>query len=720
MPILIPGVFDYSQLKKEIKRLKLKVSQIKTCFFANQSALVYLKDETLSKYYKDLIPSSDVIKEIRRVHEYVEKYKKLIEEERRAEMEFQKEEIKRLSGKERELLGRAILNLKGTKAGSKFHLYLVRFFREKPIETEISTGDVVLISKGNPLKSDLIGTVIRITERTITVAFENKPPKWVYKKGVRIDLYVNDITFKRMEENLEILRHAIGRQRELRNIILGLKLPEPAKETTFTPVDAGLNEVQKKAVSKCLGAKDFFLVHGPPGTGKTRTLTELIVQLVKQGKRVLATADSNIAADNLILGLRKYSDLKIVRIGHPARVMEELEEYSIFALFERHEEAKKLKDSWEGVRELIEKRDTYKKPIPQIRRGLSDEEILNLAQKGKGARGVSRESIRSMANWIVLNYEIEDRFQDLKEKEKQLFNKIILEADVVVSTNSMVLSDFLKDFSFDVAVIDEGSQQVEPSTLIPIMKVSCFYIAGDHKQLPPTVMSEKAKELENTLFERLVRGFPELSVMLEVQYRMNEKIMEFPNKHFYNGRLKAHSSVKNHTLADFGVKEPERFAEVLNPHEPLAFVDTKDFNAVEFQPKGSTSFENQGEAIIVNDLVKELLKMGVDKSWIGIITPYAAQVKLLKQMFLEKGIKVEVNSVDGFQGREKEIIIISFVRSNEKGELGFLKDLRRLNVAITRAKRKLIAIGNSKTLSTHPVYEDFLRYIEKEGVYFLM
>ncbi|NPA39096.1 MAG: IGHMBP2 family helicase [Thermodesulfobacteria bacterium] len=720
MPILVHGVYDYSQLKKELKRLKLRASQIKACFFANQCALLFFKDEALCRYYQDLIPPSNLVKEIRLVHEYVEKYKALIEEERRAEMEFQKEEIKRLSGRERELLGRAILNLKGTKAGSKFHLYLVRFFREKPIDTEISTGDVVLISRGNPLKSDLIGTVVKITERTITVAFENKPPKWVYKKGVRIDLYVNDITFKRMEENLEVLRHAIGRQRELRNILLGLKPPEPAEEVDFTPIDENLNEVQKKAVAKCLGAKDFFLVHGPPGTGKTRTLTELIVQLVKRGKRVLATADSNIAADNLILGLRKYPELKIVRIGHPARVMEELEEYSIFALFERHEEAKKLKDSWEGVRELMEKRDAYKKPIPQIRRGLSDDEILFLAQKGKGARGVSKESIRSMANWIVLNYEIEDRFQELKEMEKQLFNKIILNADVVVSTNSMVLSDFLKDFSFDVAVIDEGSQQVEPSTLIPIMKASCFYIAGDHKQLPPTVLSEKAKELENTLFERLVKNFPELSVMLEVQYRMNEKIMNFPNEHFYEGKLKAHPTVKTHTLADLKVGTPEKFIEVLDPKEPIAFIDTKEFNAVEFQPEGSTSFENQGEAIIVDDLVRELLKMGVNKDWIGIITPYAAQVKLLKQMFLEKGLKIEVNSVDGFQGREKEVIIISFVRSNEKGELGFLKDLRRLNVAITRARRKLIAIGNSETLSNHPVYQDFIEYIKKNGVYYLM
>ncbi len=717
MPLLIPGIFEEKHLKKALKSLGIKLSEVKQIFLANYSALVYLKDESLCKFYPHLVPDKNTIREIKTVHEYVERFKTLINLERIAEIKTREEEIKRLSGKERELFGRAILNLRGFKAGTKFHLHLVRFSREKPIETEIKTGDVVLISQGNPLRSNLVGTVFRITEKTITVAFEQKPPQWVYKKGIRIDLYVNDVTYRRMEENLEILRHAEGRQRILRNIIIGLNEPQLTEEVDFSPVDSNLNETQLKAVKKALGAKDFFLIHGPPGTGKTRTLTELIVQLVRQGKKVLATADSNIAVDNLILNLSKYPDIKLVRIGHPARVMEELERFSIFALFEKHSEFETIQKEWTKVRSLIEKRDKFVKPVPKVRRGLSDEEIIYFGKKRQRVRGISPSTLRSMANWLILNQEIDKRIKALKEKEESIFKDLILSADVVLSTNSMAHSEFLQNIHFDVAVIDEGSQQIEPSILIPIMKAKKFYIAGDHKQLPPTILSEFAKELENTLFERLINKFPELSIMLEIQYRMNEKIMEFPNKEFYNGFLKSAELVKTHTLADLKVKTPEKFKKILAPDEAISFLDISESNAEEYQPEGSTSYENYYEAHLVLSLVEELLKMEVNKKDIGIITPYSAQVKLIKQLFLEKNLKIEVNTVDGFQGREKEVIIISFVRSNKEGEIGFLNDLRRLNVAITRARRKLICIGNAKTLTHHPTYKKFIEYIKAMGVF---
>ena len=716
MPILIPGVITEKRLLRELKKLGLTKHDVSRFCFANSSALVYLKDESLCRVYEDLVPDEKTEREIKTVHEYVERFKYLIDVERLAEMEFQEEEIKRLSGRERELLGRAILDLKGSKVGMKFHLHLVRFWREKPIETEIGTGDIVLVSRGNPLKSDLLGTVLRITEKTVLVAFDNKPPQWVFKKGVRLDLYVNDITFKRMEENLEEVRHASGRKRELRNIIVGLALPSLPEEEIFTPVDERLNESQKTAVSKSLGAKDFYLIHGPPGTGKTSTVTELIVQLVKRGNKVLSTADSNIAADNLLLNLSKYENLKLVRIGHPARVLEELERFSIFALFEEHEKSHIIKEGWEKVRELIEKREQYLKPVPSLRRGMSDEEIIHLGKKGKSFRGVPAKKIKSMANWLLVNYEIDIRINALKEMEKHLFNEIIADADVVISTNSMVKSELLEGFEFDVAVIDEGSQQVEPSTLIPIMRAKRFFIAGDHKQLPPTVTSEEAKELEKTLFERLIQTHENLSSMLTVQYRMNEKIMKFPSKEFYDGKLIADESVRNHTLADFNLAPPPQiYKEILDPCQSVVFVDTSQINALEFKPSGSTSYENYEEAVICVKLVSTLLKMGLDRKDVGVITPYANQVKLIKELLSEKEIKVEVNSVDGFQGREKEVIIISFVRSNETGEIGFLKDVRRLNVAITRPKRKLIAVGNSKTLSTFPVYCRFIDYVKREG-----
>ena len=720
MPLLFEGVYEGKKLLKELKRLGLKKGDVGQVFLANGKTLVYLKDESLCSLYPELVPSQEEAEEIKKVHLYVEKFKYLIDVERLAEIEAQEEEIRRLSGRERELLGRAILDLKGTKAGTKFHLHLVRFWREKPIETEIATGDIVLVSKGNPLKSDLLGTVVKITEKTVTVAFDNRPPNWVYKKGVRIDLYVNDVTFKRMEENLEELRHAAGRQRELRNVVIGLREPEPYREQPFDPADRRLNETQRSAVSKALGSKDFFLIHGPPGTGKTSTITELIVQLVKRGEKVLATADSNVAADNILLNLSRYPHLKLVRIGHPARVLEELERFSIYALFEEHPKSQQVKEGWEKVRELIEKRDQHTKPVPQLRRGMSDDEIVYFGKKGKSFRGVPKKVMRSMAEWILANYEIDVRIKALKEMETLILREIVENADVVVSTNSMVKSELLEGFRFDSAVIDEGSQQVEPSTLIPVSRADRFFIAGDHKQLPPTVASPEAKELEKTLFERLINRHPELSSMLRVQYRMNEKIMEFPNREFYDGKLVAAPEVASRTLADLGLSEPAKFKEVLDLQEPLAFLDTSNINAEEFQPAGSTSYENYEEAKLAVELAVELHRMGLDRREIGIITPYAAQVKLIKQLLLEKELKVEVNSVDGFQGREKEAIIVSFVRSNDRGEVGFLKDLRRLNVAITRPRRKLIAIGNAKTLSAHPTYEKFVNFVKEKGTFYAL
>ncbi len=719
MPLVFREPLEGKKLLRKLKEFGLRKGDVKEVFVANGSTLVYLKDDSLSKLFPELVPSPEEEEEIRTVHLYVERFKSLIDLERVAEIEFQEEEIRKLSGKERELLGRAILDLKGTKAGTKFHLHLVRFWREKPIDTEISTGDIVLISKGNPLKSDLIGTVVKITEKTITVAFDNRPPNWVYKKGVRVDLYVNDITFKRMEENLEELRHAQGRQRELRNKIVGLWKPEKVKEgLDFKARDERLNNNQRMAVSLALGVPDFFLVHGPPGTGKTSTITELIVQLVDRGNKVLATADSNIAVDNILLNLSKYEELKLVRIGHPARVLEELERFSIHALFEENQRSLKVKEGWEKVKELIEKREKFTKPIPSLRRGMSDEEIVYFGKKGKSFRGIPKKVMRSMAQWILTNYEIDVRIKALREEEERIYREIIAEADVVVSTNSMVKSELLEGFHFDVAVIDEGSQQVEPSTLIPIMRANRFFIAGDHKQLPPTVVSQEAKGLERTLFERLIESYKDLSLMLTVQYRMNEKIMEFPSREFYEGKLVAAKEVKGRTLVDLGVKEPEKFKEVLSPKIPLAFVDTSFINAYEFQPKGSTSYENYEEAKIAVELVYYLHKMGLSRGDVGVITPYSAQVKLIKELLLEKGLKVEVNSVDGFQGREKEVIIVSFVRSNDEREIGFLKDLRRLNVAITRPRRKLITVGNSKTLSSHATYTKFIDYVKREGVFY--
>ncbi|HHD83765.1 MAG TPA: IGHMBP2 family helicase, partial [Campylobacteraceae bacterium] len=253
-------------------------------------------------------------------------------------------------------------------------------------------------------------------------------------------------------------------------------------------------------------------------------------------------------------------------------------------------------------------------------------------------------------------------------------------------------------------------------TLIPIAKADRFIIAGDHKQLPPTVVSNEPR-LKETLFEKLIERYPNLSSMLTVQYRMHEKIMRFSNLHFYGGRLVADESVRNHTLADLHIRESTKYPQILNPKHPLAFVDMSQSDATEAQSSRSTSYYNEAEAALCVDLAKELLAMGLKAEDIGIITPYAAQIKRIKKVLEEEDISVETKTVDGFQGQEKEVILISFVRANDQGEIGFLKDARRLNVAVTRARRKLICIGDAKTLRHDKLFNEFLSFMEKEGTY---
>jgi predicted DNA helicase len=699
------------ELQKALKRVKIKMSDIKKVYYANSKTLICLKKRVKSKIDKKLFPSREEEREIIEVYEFVQRQLYLIEQERNAEIQTTINEIKSISGIEREIFGRAVLGLRGFKMPMRLNLYFVKFGRSKIIDTEISSGDIVLISKGEALKSDLTATVSEVKKNYIVVAFENRPPKWVYSDGIRIDLYVNDVTFKRMEENLLYLKDASGRQRELRNIALGIKKPKEVKEVEFVK-KTDINPTQESAVKKALGS-DIFLIHGPPGTGKTSTLIELILQEVDRDKKVLATADSNTAVDNMLKRLAKF-DLNLVRIGHPARILYELEEFSIFAKYEKSLQAQAIKKGWEDVALLVKQRDLHSKPTQARCRGMSYDRILTLAARGKSQRGVSVATMQSMAKWIKADKKIEALVKNLRYEEEKVYKQIIKEADVVLSTNAMVMSEVLKDEIFDIAVIDEGSQQIKASTLIPIMHSNSFVIAGDHKQLPPTVISD-AKELKYSLFEELIKQYTTHSSMLKIQYRMNEKIMEFPNKKFYNGELKAHESVKEHTLRDFNLKPPSIYKEVLEPSLPIAFVDTKGIEAKENLPDRSTSFENPKEAEIVKEIVYELLNMGLKEEHIGVISPYLSQVKRIKKLIDKDDKIIEVKSVDGFQGREKEVIIISFVRSNEKGEIGFLKDLRRLNVAITRPKRKLLCIGDTKTLSNDGVYREFIDYIEQKG-----
>ena len=637
-----------------------------------------------------------------KMKKYIKNLIRLINYERDAEIDLMTREISTMSGQKREELGRAINKVKGKSLGKELGLQIVQFGRSEVIDTEISVGDMVLVSTDNPLRSDLTGTVTEKGARFIKVAFDKRVPKWAIKKKVRLDLYANDITFRRMEDNLN---HLSLKGKNALEYILNERDPKKNRPTPYISyIDENLNDSQKSAIENALSCENFYLIHGPFGTGKTRTLVELISQETRQNHKVLATAESNAAVDNILERLMDNKKLNLTRLGHPQRVSKNNITQTLAYKVENHKLNKKIKKIYKKIDNLIEKRKVHTKPTPQYRRGLGDYDILHFASKGKGTRGVSSEKIKSMAKWIEINQEIDEAHDEIKRIENRMIKDIIDKSDVILATNSSAALESISRVKFDVAIIDEASQATIPSVLIPIAKANRFILAGDHKQLPPTIISDRAGDLSKTLFEELIRMYPHKSQLLNIQYRMNSLLMKFPNEEFYDNGLKSDSSVDDITINDILDGEHDEKA--------LLFVDTSDVDIEgETHLKDSKSIVNTIEAEISVKLVEDYLNDGVEVADIGIISPYADQVKIIQDM-----TPVEVKTVDGFQGREKEIIIISTVRSNDNENIGFLKDLRRLNVAITRAKRKLIIIGNIDTLKTNPTYARLIKFCEDENL----
>ena len=637
-----------------------------------------------------------------KMKKYIKNLITLINYERDAEIDLMTREISTMSGQKREELGRAINKVKGKSLGKELGLQIVQFGRSEVIDTEISVGDMVLVSTDNPLRSDLTGTVTEKGARFIKVAFDKRVPKWAIKKKVRIDLYANDITFRRMEDNLN---HLSLKGKNALEYILNERNPKKNRDVPYISyIDENLNDSQKKAIENALSCENFFLIHGPFGTGKTRTLVELISQETRQGHKVLATAESNAAVDNILERLMDNKKLTLTRLGHPQRVSKHNITQTLAYKAENHKLNKKIKKIHKKIENMIEKRRVHTKPTPQYRRGYGDYDILHMASKGKGGRGISSEKMKSMAKWIEINQEIDEAHDEIKRIENRMIKDIVDSSDVILATNSSSALEAIARVKFDVAVIDEASQATIPSVLIPIAKAHRFILAGDHKQLPPTIISDRAGALSKTLFEELIRIYPFKSQLLDIQYRMNSLLMKFPNEEFYNNGLKSDSSVDDIKIRD-----------ILDSHqdeEALLFIDTSDIaDNRERHLKDSKSIVNEIEAEIAIRIADDYLSDGVNESDIGIISPYADQVKIIQE-----NTEIEVKTVDGFQGREKEIIIISTVRSNDNGNIGFLSDLRRLNVAITRAKRKLIIIGNKDTLITNPTYERLINFCEDENL----
>ena len=492
----------------------------------------------------------------------------------------------------------------------------------------------------------------------------------------------NNITYRRYENCLKRLQN---NQDKLPSSLIGEELTFSSyieRDLTLDYYNKKLNEGQQNAVRLSLSRSDVTLIHGPPGTGKTTTLVELISQHVRLGEKVLVCAPSNIAVDNLLLKLAE--NCKVVRVGHPARVNVALQQYSLDAQLKVLDEDNIIGDVRKDMDSICGK---FK--------GLKDKSV--------------KYSLRSNLGELR---------KELKTRESAATRNVLANAQVVLATLTSSskegpIGKLPKDH-FSLCVIDEVSQALEVACWIAIQNAKKVVLAGDHLQLPPTIKStQAAKEgLDVTLLERLMSAVPKsnnIVAKLTEQYRMNTKIMTWSSDELYNGELTAHPSVAAHILSDIASVESTDVTAA-----PLMFIDTSGVDLRECLV--GVSKGNEGEARIVVEHIKELLECGMEMKDIAVITPYNLQIELIREVMGGLYKPIEVCSVDGFQGREKECIIISMVRSNKEGEIGFLSERRRMNVAVTRARRHVCVIGDSRTVSRDKFLGRLVKYLQENGL----
>jgi superfamily I DNA and/or RNA helicase len=535
------------------------------------------------------------------------------------------------------------------------------------------------------------GVVARRSAARVTVAFEEEAPEWLLDAGARLALErLPDATsFKRLRGAIERVRAARGgtdaRLFELREVFDGRRAPERLLPEVADDLDPVLDDSQREAVRRALRAPDVALIHGPPGTGKTTAVVALVRAAVARGERVLACAASNAAVDVLCERLLERG-IEAVRIGHPARISERLLHASLDERVRGHDDAA-------VVRRLLREADVIRKKIRKI-----------------GGSREKREARRALRD------ELFALVTDARRTAALSIEKVLESAPVVCGTLTGAEGPPLLGRRFDLAVIDEAAQALEPACWIAIARARRVVLAGDHFQLGPTVVSPEAarRGLARTLFERLAERFGEgeRSTMLTVQYRMHERIAAFSSAHFYGGRLRAAAGNAAHRLAEIaGVRDADPWT-----RESFLLFDTSGAGFEESRGGGTSSVANEGEARLAAGIVRALLEAGVAPGQIGAIAPYSAQVAAIRELLAEEVARgVEVDTADGFQGREKEAIVLSLTRCNEAGEIGFLADYRRANVAITRARRALFVLADGATLGRDRFYRGLFEWAEAAG-----
>ena len=505
--------------------------------------------------------------------------------------------------------------------------------------------------------------VVTVPDGTDTVGMQTAASLYV-------QLGFDETTYRLMFEALDRTIGARGRLGYLRDLFYS---SQKAETFTFAPLSFPfLNVSQERAVNEVLRAKDVAVVHGPPGTGKTTTLVEAIYETLRRENQVLVCAQSNMAVDWISEKLVDRG-INVLRIGNPTKVNDKMLSFTYERRFESHPDYPQL---W-----------AIRKSIRQLR-----------ANRKRG------------------DHSFHQKLERLKERETELElrirNQLFREARVIASTLVGSANRLLDGMKFGTLFIDEAAQALEAACWIPMRRATRVILAGDHCQLPPTIKSVAAMKggLDKTLMQRIVERKPEAVTLLKMQYRMNEAIMRFSSDWFYHGEVEAAPMVKYRGILDLDKAIEWKDTSGDTSHEQFVGDNFGRINKEEAQLTLLTLaeyFVRIGRQRIIDERID-----------VGIISPYRAQVQYLRHLIKKTDFYkpfrkiIAVNTVDGFQGQERDIIVISMVRSNEEGQIGFLRDLRRMNVAITRARMKLIILGDSATLTRHPFYRRLKEYID--------
>ena len=542
----------------------------------------------------------------------------------------------------------------------------VVFFHDDPIKYFRFTG-TVSYADGDRM-------VVTVPDNTSIIDLQNA-------ERLGVQLSFDETSYRLMMEALDRVIKGKGRLGYLRDLFYSR---QKAETFVFPPMHFPyLNATQEEAVNMVLRAKDVAIVHGPPGTGKTTTLVEAIRETLMRENQVLVCAQSNMAVDWISEKLVDRG-INVLRIGNPTRVNDKMLSFTYERRFEAHPDYSQL---W-----------AIRKAIRDLRKNRSHRLSDGYHQK--------LESLTSRAT----------------ELEIRINSDLFGEARVIASTLVGSANRLLDGQKFGTLFIDEAAQALEAACWIPMRRISRVILAGDHCQLPPTVKSIAALKagLGKTLMERIVEMHPEAVTLLKIQYRMNDDIMRFSSNYFYEGKVESAPEVKYRSILDLDTAMEWIWPEIPdNPECP----DNPDYRE-QFVGE-SFGRINKAEAELTLDTLQHyferigkqrLLDERID---VGIISPYRAQVQYLRRLLMKREYfkpfrrLISVNTVDGFQGQERDVIVISLVRSNDEGQIGFLRDLRRMNVAITRARMKLIILGDKQTMTRHPFYRQLWQYIEQ-------